>query len=227
MKLKETLEKLEKLGNEKMCKQNRKNGAHDNQFGVRLGEIRKFAKTIKTNHELALELWDTGNIDARLLAILLMKVPRLSSIELDKLVKSVEFFQVADWINAYIVKKHPDNEKLRLEWMTSSDPMAQRAGWNLTSVRVVKNPEGIDIKGLLDRIESEMGDAHPFAQWTMNFTLGEIGIKFPKHRKRALEIGEKLGVYRDYPTSKGCTSPFAPIWISEMVSRQNVIKSDK
>ena len=37
---------------------------------------------------------------------------------------------------------------------------------------------------------------------------------------RALAIGEKLGIYRDYPVSKGCTSPFAPIWINEMVRRQ-------
>lgn len=43
---------------------------------------------------------------------------------------------------------------------------------------------------------------------------------FPEHRKRALAVGEKLGVYRDFPVSKGCTSPFAPIWINEMVSRQ-------
>ena len=34
------------------------------------------------------------------------------------------------------------------------------------------------------------------------------------------QIGEKLGIYRDYPVSKGCTSPFAPIWINEMVRRQ-------
>jgi 3-methyladenine DNA glycosylase AlkD len=54
----------------------------------------------------------------------------------------------------------------------------------------------------------------------MNGALAEIGIHFPKHRKRALAIGEKLGVFRDYPTSKGCTSPFAPIWINEMVRRQ-------
>ena len=39
-------------------------------------------------------------------------------------------------------------------------------------------------------------------------------------RQRALAIGEKLGVFRDYPVSKGCTSPFAPIWINFMVSRQ-------
>ena len=34
-------------------------------------------------------------------------------------------------------------------------------------------------------------------------------------------IGKKLGVFRDYPVSKGCTSPFAPIWIEEMVRRQS------
>lgn len=54
----------------------------------------------------------------------------------------------------------------------------------------------------------------------MNNTLANIGIHHVKHRKRALTIGEKLGIYRDYPCSKGCTSPFAPIWISEMVKRQ-------
>ena len=34
------------------------------------------------------------------------------------------------------------------------------------------------------------------------------------------QFGAKLGVYRDYPVSKCCTSPFAPIWIKEMVNRQ-------
>jgi hypothetical protein len=54
----------------------------------------------------------------------------------------------------------------------------------------------------------------------MNSCLAQIGIHFPTHRKRAIGIGEKLGIYRDFPVSKGCTSPFAPIWIGEMVKRQ-------
>ncbi len=73
---------------------------------------------------------------------------------------------------------------------------------------------------LLDRIENEMGTADPLVQWTMNNCLAEIGINFPDLRERALAIGERLGVYRDYPCSPGCTSPFAPIWINEMVKRQ-------
>jgi 3-methyladenine DNA glycosylase AlkD len=95
-------------------------------------------------------------------------------------------------------------------------PSAQPAG----SAAAVKSPDGLDPLALLDRIESEMGNADPVVQWTMNSALAEIGIHFPKLRKRAIAIGEKLGVYRDYPVSKGCTSPFAPIWINFIVSRQ-------
>ena len=72
----------------------------------------------------------------------------------------------------------------------------------------------------MDRLESEMENAAPEVQWTMNSTHAKIGIHFSEHRQRAIAIGEKLGIYRDYPVSKGCTSPFAPIWIKAMVDRQ-------
>jgi 3-methyladenine DNA glycosylase AlkD len=219
--LKETLAQLEALGNEKMRAQNNKNGAGDNQFGVRLGDIRKLAAKIKTNHELAITLWETENIDARLLAILLIKPKNLSANEMDRMVRSVNFVQVADWLNSYVVKKHPDKDTLRQAWMVADDPWAARAGWNLTSERIAKSPEGIDLSALLERIQSEMEGAAPEVQWTMNSCPAGIGIHFPKYRKRAIAIGETLGIYRDYPVSKGCTSPFAPIWINEMVRRQD------
>lgn len=220
MTLKKTLDELKALGDEKRRAHNTKNGAGDNQFGVRLGDIRTLAKKIKTNHELALALWETENIDARLLAILVMKPKEISATEMDRMVRSVKFVQVADWLNSYIVKNHPEKEALRQKWMRDKHPMAARAGWQLTAGRVAKEPDGLDLPALLDRIESEMDRAASEAQWTMNCALAEIGIHNPKLRKRALAIGEKLGVYRDYPCSKGCTSPFAPIWINEMVSRQ-------
>jgi 3-methyladenine DNA glycosylase AlkD len=118
-----------------------------------------------------------------------------------------------------VVKLHPKKEELREEWMTSDHPMAARAGWSLTTERVVKSPEGLDLKALLDRIEKEIGSASTPTQWTMNYCMIEIGIHFPEHRDRALAIGEKQGLYRDYPVSKGCVSPYAPIAIPEMVSR--------
>jgi 3-methyladenine DNA glycosylase AlkD len=221
MTLKETLAQLKSLGNETVRTLNIRNGAGENQFGVKLGDIRKLAEKIKTNDQLANSLWSTGNLDARLLAILLIKPKSLSRDEMDRMVRAVSVAQVADWLNSYVVKNHPDKESLRQSWMKDDDPWAARAGWSLTSERIAKSPEGLDLAALLARIESEMGNAAPEVQWTMNFCLAGIGIHFPKHRKRAIAIGEKLGIFRDYPVSKGCTSPFAPIWINEMVRRQS------
>lgn len=96
MTLKDALKQLKALGDAKVRAQNAKSGywgpgAGDNQFGVKHGDIRTLAKKIKPDHKLALSLWDTGNIDAQYLAILLMKPKDLSAEEVDRLVRSVTF----------------------------------------------------------------------------------------------------------------------------------------
>ena len=220
MTVKEALKQLKALGNEKVRAYNAKSGAGDNQFGVSLGDIRVVAKKIKSDHPLALSLWETGNVEAQFLATLLIQPKKLSADEMDRMVRSVAFARVADWLNAYVVRQHPDKETLRQKWMAADDRWAARAGWGLTAERVAKSPDGLALPALLDRIESELAGADPEVQWTMNMTLAEIGIHVPKHRKRAIAIGETIGLYRDWPVSKGCTPPFAPIWINFMVSRQ-------
>ncbi|HQW67610.1 MAG TPA: DNA alkylation repair protein [Gemmatimonadales bacterium] len=220
MIVQDVLEKLNALGDPRVRAHNVKFGAGDNQFGAKLGDIRKLAATIKADHTAAIALWDSGIIDAQLVAILLIKPKKLSIAELDKLVREATFSQVADWVNAYLVKEHPEKETLRVRWMADADPWAARAGWGLTSGRVARSAEGIDVPALLDRIEAEMAKAPAPTQWTMNSCLANIGIYHPTLRKRAIAVGERLGIYRDYPTSKGCTSPFAPTWIAEMVKRQ-------
>lgn len=220
MTLDDALACLESLGHETVRAQNRRRGIGDDQFGVRLGDIRALAATIKTDDALAAALWDTGNLDARLLAVLLLKPKALSRETMDQMVRSADAVPVANWLNAYVVKKHPDKESLRQAWMEDADPWAARAGWNLTAERIARQPDGLDLPALLDRIESEMASAPDAVRWTMNNCLAGIGIHVPALRERALAIGERLGVYRDYPVSKGCTSPFAPIWIREMVRRQ-------
>lgn len=222
----QVMAELEALGNEKVRAINAKNGANDNQFGVKTGDLRALANKIKTNHELGLELWATNNWDARMLSTLLLKPKQLSAEDIDRMVREVHpsktalMSHLADWVMTNIVRHHPEKEALRLKWMADGDMMAQRAGWSLTTERVLKSPDGLDLKGLLDRIEKEMGGAPKLAAWTMNFCLGEIGIKFPEHRQRVLAIGEKIGAFKDYPTPKGCVSPYVPLWVNEMVSRQ-------
>src|SRR4051794_25728038 len=82
MTVDEILAQLESLGDDARRAHHTKAGAPDNQFGVKLGDVRVLARKIKTDHELALNLWGTGNVEAQLLATLIIKPRSLSADEL-------------------------------------------------------------------------------------------------------------------------------------------------
>lgn len=128
MTVNEALKQLKALGNEKVRALNAKSGAGDKQFGVSLGDIRTVAKKIKTDHALALSLWETGNADAQFLATLLIQPKKLSAQEMERMVRSISFVRVADWLISYVVRQHPDKETLRQGWLEADDRWASRQG---------------------------------------------------------------------------------------------------
>ncbi len=196
------------------------NERHGDDHGVNLGALRAIAKRLKTNQELARELWDTGDTAARLLALLICRPKAFERDELDAMLRAARTPKVHDWLVNYVVKKSKHAEELRVAWTADPDPVVASAGWALTTERVAKNPDGLDLAGLLDVIEAEMKDAPDRLQWAMNHCLAQIGIEHAEHRARAIAIGERLEVLKDYPTPPNCTSPFAPVWITEMVRRR-------
>ena len=196
------------------------NEKHGDDHGVNLGALRAVAKRLKTQHDLARGLWETDDTAARLLALLICRPKAFGRDELDVMVREARSPKVHDWLVNYVVKKSPHGEELRVAWSADPDPVVASAGWALTTERVAKKPDGLDLAGLLDVIEAEMRDAPDRLQWAMNHCLAQIGIEHPEHRARAIGIGERLRVLEDYPTPPNCTSPFAPVWIAEMVRRQ-------
>lgn len=215
--LDEVLAELAGLQDAKMREANEKRG---DDHGVNLGRLRAVAKRLKTQQDLAVRLWGTGDTAARLLALLVCRPKAFGRDELDAMLWEARAPKVHDWLVNYVVKKSPYAEELRAAWLVDPDPVVASAGWALTADRVVKRPEGLDLPGLLDTIEAEMKDAPDRLQWAMNTCLAQIGIEHAEHRERALAIGERLEVLKDYPTPPGCTSPFAPAWIGEMVRRK-------
>ncbi|MGW0521448.1 DNA alkylation repair protein [Crossiella sp. NPDC003009] len=197
------------------------NEKHGDDHGVNLTKLRAIAKRLKTQQDLARQLWATGDTAARLLALLICRPKAFDRDELDAMLREARAPKVHDWLVNYVVKKGPHAEELRQAWFADPDPVVASAGWALTSERVVKKPEGLDLSGLLDLIEARMKDAPDRLQWAMNHCLAQIGIEHAEHRARALDIGERLEVLKDYPTPPNCTSPFAPSWINEMVRRQD------
>ncbi|MET9019639.1 DNA alkylation repair protein [Actinopolymorpha sp. NPDC004070] len=213
----EVMAELAALEDPRVREVNRK---HGDDHGVNLGKLRAVAKRLKTQQELACRLWETGDTAARLLALLICRPRAFGRDELDVMLREARTPKVHDWLVSYVVKKSPHAEDLRLAWFADPDPVVASAGWALTTERVTKKPDTLDLDALLDVIEAEMKDAPDRLQWAMNACLAQIGIDRAEHRTRALDIGERLGVLKDYPTPPNCTSPYAPVWINEMVRRQ-------
>lgn len=213
----EVMADLAVLEDPKMRKVNER---HGDDHGVNLGKLRALAKQLKTQQDLSRELWATGDTAARLLALLICRPKAFERDELDTMLREARAPKVHDWLVNYVVKKSPYAEELRLAWFEDPDPVVASAGWALTTERVAKKPEGLDLPGLLDVVEAEMKDAPDRLQWAMNHCLAQIGIQHAEYRARAVAIGERLEVLKDYPTPPNCTSPFAPAWIAEMVRRQ-------
>lgn len=212
--------KLNALADPKILAVNKR---HGDDHAVNLTKLRAVAKEAGRDEQLARDLWATGDTACRLVALLCLRPKDFSgpvgADELDAMLRDARVPKVQDWLVSYIVMKGPHAEELRTRWFDDPDPAVAAAGWDITTQRVKKQAEGLELSALLDQIDAEIVDAPERLQWAMNFALGEIGINHAEHRERVLEMGERLGVLRDYPTPPGCVSPFVPLWVPEMVRR--------
>ena len=134
------------------------NERHGDDHAVNLGKLRAIATRLKTQQDLARELWATDDTAARLLATLICRPRAFEADELDAMVRDARTPKVHDWLVSYVVMKGPHAEALRVAWLADPDPVVASAGWVLTTARVEKQPDGLDLDGLLDVIEAGMKD---------------------------------------------------------------------
>lgn len=212
-----TLASLKELEDPKILAVNER---HGDDHAVNLTKLRAVAKELKKNQPLARELWATNDTAARLVALLICRPKEFDQSELDSMILEARTPKVLDWLINYVVKKNPHWNDLRVLWLEDAAENVAAAGWALNTHAVITKPEALDDSAILDTIEAQMKTAEPRVQWSMNECLAQIGIHRPELRDRAIAIGERLEVLKDYPTPPNCTSPFAPIWIEEMVRRQ-------
>lgn len=211
----EVMAQLAALGNTSRKKVMLKAGAGENCFGVRLGELRKLAAKLGQDNRLALDLWETGNGDARLLACMIVKPETLPENTARELTAAADWLDLLDELVLGPLCATGYAGKLMREWIDASDDNLGRAGWALAVGAVMEKKASPQfLTELLDIVERELKDASPNKQWMMNRALCEIGIRHDAYTQRCLAIGERLGVYRDMKVPKGCTSAYAPEWIA-------------
>jgi 3-methyladenine DNA glycosylase AlkD len=216
----DVMAQLQSYGSDKARATYARMGAGENQFGVGLGKMREMAKKLKTNHALAMQLWDTGNTDAMTLACMIMDPAQLSAADLKRMVKPLAYVRLVDEFVSAVLIKSPHAEKLSDLWVDSKAEYIGRIGWSLMIHRILHDSTGaIDRDAVLAKIEAEILAAPLRKQETMNRCLVEIGVHFPEYMQKCIAIGERLGRFDTRPIPKGCYSSYAPEWIALALKR--------
>lgn len=187
---------------------------------VKLGDLKKRGQEIKKDHDLAMELWSTGEHYPRLLATLIFDKKLLTEGVIDQLASDMlqhnaqERAQLADWLMANQLAKDKKLVSLMTTWETNPSPILRRLFWyHQARLRWVGQTPPPNSADLLDSLEKEMAHAEPEVQWAMNYCAGQIGVHEPEFRYRCIKLGEELGLYKDEHVAKNCTPSYLPEFI--------------
>ncbi len=203
---------------------------HSKINGVtKMGDIKKLAKEIKKNHELALELWSTAEYSTRLLAILIMDKKLLTQSLIDELDKDMlvhsydERNRLMEWFMANQLMKDKATIALIQSWENSPSSLQRRTFWyHQARLRWTGQTPPDNTAELLSSIEKNIATEVPEVQWAMNFVAAWIGVYDEDHRARCIKIGETTGLYKDEVAPKGCTPNYLPAFIEiEVGKRKN------
>jgi Predicted DNA alkylation repair enzyme len=193
---------------------------------TKLGDLRKLASEVKKDHQLALELWSTGQFLPRQLAILIMDKKQLSQELIDKLDNDIrqhsedERLQLIDWLMANQLSKDKKTTSLIETWENSQSSLQRRVFWyHQARLRWVGQTPPSNSSTLLSKIEANIEKEVPEVQWAMNFTAAQIGIFEGKYRSRCVALGERTGLYKDEIVAKNCTPNYLPKFIAIQVDK--------
>ncbi|WP_339757536.1 DNA alkylation repair protein [uncultured Winogradskyella sp.] len=193
---------------------------------TKLGDLRKIAKEIKKNHNLALELWSTGEFYSRQMAILIMDKKLLNQEfinQIDKDIQNHEYserIQLTDWLMANQLTKDKKTISLIETWENSPSIIQRRVFWYYQArLRWTGQTPPNNTEYLLSSIEDKIAKEEAEVQWAMNFTAAQIGVFESKQRSRCIILGENIGLYKDDVVSKGCTPSYLPEFIRIQVKK--------
>ncbi|MGH9662780.1 MAG: DNA alkylation repair protein [Bryobacteraceae bacterium] len=222
MTLAETMKTLESLGTEQNRKIYRRHGAGDNQFGVSFANLYKLQKQIKSDHALAEALWQTGNVDARSLALLIADPRAMTEKQLDAWAGGVTAGGHADLLARYVVSASPHARGRAEAWARSKEEFVGQAGWDVLGILAMKDPSLPDayFEKYLVTIEKQIHKAKNRTRYAMNGALIGIGMRNAKLRKLALAAAARIGKVVVDHGETNCKTPDAAAYIRKSAARR-------
>ena len=164
-------------------------------FGIGLTKLKYYAKKIKKNHELALELWNSEVYDLRIISILVEEPKKVTPEQVESQVKELDFWMASHAYCSSLLSKVDFAEQLADKWLTSKDNVKRRCGYLLVFNFAMDKKHLPDeyFGRILKIIEKELQSEENFVKEAMNCALLKIGMRNRKLKTHALAVAKKIG----------------------------------
>jgi len=231
MTLKEIMTQLEVMGSEQTRKVLGKHGAREPFFGVKVADLKLIVKRVKKNHDLAVQLYDTGNSDAMYLAGLISEPVKMSKEQLHNWADNAYWYLINEYTLAWVTSESRYGWELANEWISSDSESLQAAGWaTLASLVAVKNDEDLELTALselLDYTVKNLHNAGNRVRYAMNGFIIASGAYVESLNKKAKEAAAIVGKVNVEMGGTACKVPLATDYIKKVEDRGRVGKKRK
>jgi 3-methyladenine DNA glycosylase AlkD len=219
MNLAEVMQELEALGTAQNRKIYARHGADENMFGVSFANLEKLRKRIKVDHELAVQLWATGNHDAQILATMIADPQQFTNRQAESWAKSLSNYGLALMLTRLIAKTSFAQAQAE-KWCKAKAEWIGSAGWCIISHLAMNDQQLPDAYFVpyLTAIGESIHQQKNFVRYEMNSALIAIGLRNEKLEKRALAVAKQIGKVEVDHGQTGCKTPDATAYIAKALA---------
>lgn len=225
MTLKEVMSLLEKAGSAQTKKTYARHGVDGPMFGVSFAFLKTLYKKIKVDHELALSLWNSGNFDARNLAVKIVDPSKMSSADLDQWAATKTARMCGGYVAFLTAETSMGKEKAE-KWLRSSDGQTLDSAWTTVGALAMINETIPDswFAEKLAQIEKTIQSAPNTRRYAMNQALIQIGCRNATLRKAAEATAKRIGTVEIDHGDTSCQTPAAVEYIGKCWDRSKAMK---
>lgn len=231
MTLQEIMQQLEQWGSEQTKKTLMRHGAREPFFGVKVEDLKKIQKKVKSDYELSKQLYDTGNSDAMYLAGLIAAPEKMTKFDLQHWVEGAYWYMISEYTVPWVASESIYGFELALEWIQSPEENIAAAGWStLASIIAIKEDNEIEIEKFRQLIQKASEDIHRAqnrVRYAMNNFIIAAGGYSLSLNPTAVDAASKIGVVTVDMGGTACKVPSAVDYIEKMKARGTLGKRRK
>jgi 3-methyladenine DNA glycosylase AlkD len=168
-------------------------------YGVSVGTLRDYAKTLGRDHALAAALWESGWYEARMLAGFVDDPAKVTPSQMDRWARDFDNWAICDHTCFHLFDKTPHAYGKVVKWAGHRDEFVKRAAFALLASLALHDKKAPDsaFTKLLPLIARASTDDRNFVKKGVSWALRGIGTRSPALRAKALDVARRLAQSSD------------------------------